>query len=62
MRANETAKEFLVFERPDVNVLVLTTHCEQRVVGAQRKASDVCLVVQRHQALGLVAGNVVQLD
>jgi len=61
LRANEAAKKFLVFERPDKNVLVLATHSQQGVVRTERETANVCLVVKSHEALSLVASYVIEL-
>lgn len=51
--------ELLVFQRPDVNILVLATNCQKRVVWTQRQAAHEVVMLQCHKALRLVASYVV---
>ena len=61
-RIVEGLDELLVFERPYVNILVLAPNCQERVVRTQREAAHEVIMLQRHQALCLVARYVVQPD
>lgn len=62
MRIVKAPDQLLVFERPDVYVLVLATDSKQRVVRRQRQTSDVMRMLKRHETFRLVPCNVVQLD
>jgi len=56
----EAPHQFLILKRPNVNIGVLATYSQQRVVGGKREATDVDIVPQGHQTLCFVASDVVQ--
>ena len=62
VRIVEASDLFVVFERPYVDVRVLTTHCQQRVVWTQRQASDIGGVFQGVETRCLLSADVINFD